>query len=321
MPERPAYVKRRNITTNFLNAELHCHNTFSNHQNGSVRMPFDCGVEMAEQLQRALEKKVDVLFITNHNTLEGYRQILDYQANHGKFSNIKIYPAEEITIDNGGHVLAYGIYRTIKPGMTLEETLDEIRRQGAVSCAAHPFAVTNGIRERAAMCDMIESFNSNNVDRYSNIVASRFAKENRMPEISGSDSHVLATIGRCMNTVEAENNLDAVLQTMRKSGTSVVSRGYASRSEIYEHAHYIITSSRETLLDYAMQHYPRYYRVVKWALDSYTGDPTNTLWRSLGGLALYLTKRVSKKVNMEGHSARVFEKRPWAELISMGILP
>lgn len=321
MPEHRAYTKRRNITTNFLNAELHCHNTFSNHQNGSVRMPFDCGVEMAQQLQKALEKKVDVLFITNHNTLEGYRQVLDYQDNHSKFANIKIYPAEEITIDNGGHVLAYGIHRTIKSGMTLEETLDEIRRQDAVSCAAHPFAVTNGIRERAVMCDIIESFNSNNVDRYSNIVASRFAKENKMPEIAGSDSHVLTTIGRCMNTIEADNNLDAILQTMRKKGTAVASRGYASQSEIYEHAHYIITSSREQLLDYAMQHHPRYYRIVKWALDSYTDNPTNMLWRSLGGFALYLAKRVSKKVNMEGHNPRVFEKRPWAELIGMGILP
>src|SRR5205807_8288161 len=44
-----------------------------------------------------------------------------YQQNHRRYNNIKIYPAEEITIDNRGHVLAYGINKTVKPGMTRSE--------------------------------------------------------------------------------------------------------------------------------------------------------------------------------------------------------
>ena len=56
---------------------------------------------------------------------------------------------DEITINNKGHVLAYGIENEIKPGMTLDETLDEIKKQNGISCAAHPFAVSNGIREEA----------------------------------------------------------------------------------------------------------------------------------------------------------------------------
>lgn len=62
-------------------------------------------------------------------------EFFDYQQNHRKYYNIKIYPAEEITIDNRGHVLAYGIYKMVKPGMTLGETLDEIKLQNGVSCA------------------------------------------------------------------------------------------------------------------------------------------------------------------------------------------
>jgi predicted metal-dependent phosphoesterase TrpH len=283
-------------------------------------MPFDCGVEMAGQLEKALEKQIDVLFVTNHNTLDGYRQITDYQGNHNKFSGIKIYPAEEVTIKGGGHVLAYGIYETIRSGMTLEETLDEIRRQGGVSCAAHPFAVTNGIRERAAMCDMIESFNSNNVDRYSNVVAGRFAKEKKMPEIAGSDSHVLTTIGRCMNVVEAENNLDSILAVMKK-GTRVDDKGYASRREVYEHAHYIINSSRELLLEYASVHHRSSYPIVKWALDSYAKNPHGFWWRSVGTFALYLAERISEKVNIRGHDPEILENRSWAKLIPMGLMP
>ncbi len=283
-------------------------------------MPFDCGVEIAGQLEKALEKQIDVLFVTNHNTLDGYRQITDYQANHSKFARIRIYPAEEVTIQGGGHVLTYGIYKDIRPEMTLEETLDEIRRQGAVSCAAHPFAVTNGIREKAAMCDMIESFNSNNVDRYSNVVAGVFAKEKSIPEIAGSDSHVLTTIGRCTNVVEAENNLDSILAAMRK-GTAVDSRGYATRTEVYEHAHYIINSSRDLLLDYASSHHRSSYPLVKWALDSYAKNPQGLWWRSVGTFALYLAERISEKVNIRGHDPDVLAKRSWAKLIPMGLMP
>lgn len=309
------------VTADILNAELHCHNTFSNHRNGSPRMPFDCGVEMADQLDRALAGGIQVMFVTNHNTLDGYRQICVMRDSREKFKSLKVYPAEEITIDTGGHVLAYGIHTEIRQGMTLDETLDEIRRQGAVSCAAHPFAVTNGIRENASRCDLIESFNSNNVDRYSNIVAARFAKENGMAETAGSDSHVLGTIGRCINAVEAENNLDSILQAMRKGTVSAATKDYASRDELFEHAHYIVSSSRTLLLEYARQNHPSYHGLVRWALDSYMHNPNGTLWRSLAAFGLYLAARVSQKVNMKGHNPRVFENRRWSQLISMGLSP
>jgi predicted metal-dependent phosphoesterase TrpH len=307
--------------TDVLAAELHCHNTFSNYQNGSARMPFDCGVRLEDQLQAALEKGIDAMFVTNHNTLDGYNQILEYQKTREKYHKVKIYPAEEITIDCGGHVLAYGIHKAIKPGMTLEETLDEIERQGAVSCAAHPFAVTNGIREKAALCDMMESFNSNNVDRFSDLVAGKFAKDNGIPAVAGSDSHVLTTIGRCVNTIESENNLDSIIQVMKGGNVKIVSHDYASKDEIYEHARYILDSSRDSLLEYAQKHHPRAYLPAKWALNSYIKDPNSPVWRALAAFTLYLTKRVSEKVNMRGHNPEVFVKRPWKELVAIGLLP
>jgi len=284
-------------------------------------MPFDCGISVEDQMEAALAKKIEVMFVTNHNTLDGYNQILEYRSNHEKFKKISVYPAEEITIDTGGHVLAYGIQKTIRPRMNLEETLDEIRRQDAVSCAAHPFAVTNGIRERARMCDMMESFNSNNVDRFSNLVAYNFAKNNAMHMIAGSDSHVLTTIGRCTNLIEAENNLDSVIHSMRNGRLQIDSKDYASKQEVYEHAYYIISSSRELLLRDALDNHRRMYWISKWALDSYTRNHHNFLWRSIGALALYLAKRVSEKVNIKGHDSNVFANRPWRKLISMGLLP
>ena len=304
-----------------LNAELHCHNLFSNYQNSSARLPFDCGIRIEDQLNAALQKGIEVLFVTNHNTLDGFHQILEYRNDHSKFSSIKIYPAEEITIEGQGHVLAYGLHRRIRPGMTLEETLDEIKKQGAISCAAHPFAVTNGIREKAEKCDMMESFNSNNVDRFSNIIAERFAKEHNIKSIAGSDSHVLSTMGKCVNAIESENNLDSIMQAMRQGKLQATSRDYASNDQVFEHAFYIISSSKDLLLDYALKHHPRAYSAARWALNSFTSNPDSRIWRSLASLVLFLTKRASEKVNIQGYDPQIFSDRPWKRLIALSLKP
>ncbi len=167
----------------------------------------------------------------------------------------------------------------------------------------------------------MESFNSNNVDRFSNIVAYKFAKDNNISTIAGSDSHVLTTIGRCTNLIDTENNIDSILSAMRNGKMSVYSKDYASNKEVYDHAYYIISSSRELLLQHALEHHPRAYWISKWALDSYMRNHDNMLWRTVGALVLYLTKRVSEKVNIKGHDSNVFEERPWGRLISMGLLP
>ena len=268
-----------------------------------------------------MKKGIEVLFVTNHNTLDGYHQILEYQQNHDRFKNILIYPAEEITIDNQGHVLGYGLTSEVKAGMTLEETLDEIKRQGAVSCAAHPFAVTNGIREMASLCDLIETFNSNNIDHFSNIVAESFAKHKNIPSIAGSDSHIVQTIGRCINSVESEKSLDDILQSMKKGKLKIIKANYTSKEEVYQHAHYILSSSKELILGYTLKHHPKAHWAAKWALDSYTMNPDRRFWTSLGAFTLYLTKRASEKVNVKGHNPQVFEKRSWRTLIYMSLVP
>jgi predicted metal-dependent phosphoesterase TrpH len=287
----------------------------------SSLIPFDCGVSVEEQLEAASRNRIDVLFVTNHNTLDGYPQMVEYKQNHQKFENIKVYPGEEVTINNQGHVLAYAIDREIKSGMTLEETLDEIKRQNGVSCAAHPFAVSNGIRENALLCDMTESFNSNNLDHFSNIIADTFARENRLVTMAGSDSHIESTIGRSINIIEAENNLDTIVQSMKHGKFKIDKADYATKGEVFEHAHYILSCSKSLLLEYFLEQHPRLFRAAKWGLNSYTSNPDRKLWSVLGGLGLYLTKRASKKVNVKGYDPHVFEHRSWKTLISMSLVP
>jgi len=83
-----------------VKAELHSHNQFSNFHLGNDETPYDCNVTIREQLERANDLGLQALFVTNHNTLDGYSNLLQYKNDHYKFKKIQIYPAEEISIDS-----------------------------------------------------------------------------------------------------------------------------------------------------------------------------------------------------------------------------
>ena len=78
-----------------LRTETHCHNMYSNGHVGEIESPFDSNVTITSQLEKSLQSDLDVLFVTNHNTLDGYDQITNYKNNHTKFSKIGVSPAEE----------------------------------------------------------------------------------------------------------------------------------------------------------------------------------------------------------------------------------
>src|SRR4030095_6068403 len=96
---------------------------------------------------------------------------------------------------------------------------------------------------------------------------------------------------------------------------------YATKAEVFEHAYYILYCSKNLLLEYILEHHPHLFRAAKWGLDSYTSNPDKKLWSLLGELGFYLTKRASKKVNLNGYSPLVFQQRSWRTLISMSLVP
>ena len=59
----------------YLRTELHCHNLHSNDHLGDLEPPFDCDVSVQAQLEQSLKADLDVLFVTNHNTLDGYKPV------------------------------------------------------------------------------------------------------------------------------------------------------------------------------------------------------------------------------------------------------
>ena len=300
-----------------LKIELHCHNEFSNFQLGPKETPFDCGVTIKEQLEKAYEMGLDAFFITNHNTLNGYNSILEYRENHEKFKKIKVYPGEEITTDQGIHVLAFGITDSIKAGNSIEEILDDIKSQGAISCAPHPFGLSNGLREKAILCDLIEVFNSNNVDRYSNLRASHFAKENNMIEVAGSDSHVVSTLGRCINLIDSENNLDDVLYSMRRGKIMIESSGYTTSREMIDHALYKIENSKEDIIVYFKENHPHLTGVCRFLIDAFESNPNSIVWTTAYKVAVRMITKLSNKINFKDQDHTVLYQRNLRAILPM----
>lgn len=302
-----------------VRAELHCHNTHSNFHVGCEEPPYDCNVSVRDQLEQALARGLDAVFVTNHNTLSGYDQLRRCRNDHAKFRGIGVYPAEEITTDTGAHVLAYGIREEIPPGLPLDEVLDEVRRQDAVSSAPHPFSLLDAIRDDAVKCDVIEVFNSNNVDIISNARAAEFAAAHSMTGVAGSDSHVLSTVGRCVNRIDSQNNLDDILSSIKHSRISIEQSGYARCPETLEHLRYKIRNSREYLERYIDSNYPESAWLLRLLLRVYNSKPDSILWTLFYRMGVYLMGRVSAKVNVGGADPGFMKERDLATMLRMAV--
>ena len=292
-----------------LRAELHCHNVYSNGHVGDLEPPFDSNVTLNEQLENSLKSKLDILFVTNHNTLDGFKQITDYKNDHEKFLNLNVYPAVEVTTDKEAHVLVYGLQEEIKSSQSIDEILDAAKSQDAVTIAPHPFSLIDALRDDSLKCDLFEVFNSSNIDIHSNKKAEIFAKENNLFTIAGSDSHVASTIGRCTNLINSENNLDDILYAMKKGKISIEKMEYVTSHEVLEHIQYKIENSKEYIDGYVKEFYPKYFWLFNSMYKYYMYTKKSFIWTIAFKLALFGLRRISYKINFEGYDPYAFRTR------------
>jgi len=301
----------------YLRAELHCHNIFSNGHVGSLEPIHDCNVTIPQQLEQAYLAGLNVLFVTNHNTIDGYKHMLEYKKNHQKFDELKVYPAEEVTTNNEAHVLVYGIDHVIKSGLSLHEILDEAKKQNAVTIAPHPFSLLDALRDDSIYCDLFEVFNSSNVDVYSNLRAKNFACERDLHVVAGSDSHVRSTIGRSTNLIHSENKLDSVIDAMKHHNVSIENTVYVQPKEALEHIRYKIQNSAFFIDKYTSQFYPRALWPIKLLYKLYMIDPEGIFWNMFYRMSIVALRRISRKINFEGYDHRLFRERNLVNILKM----
>jgi predicted metal-dependent phosphoesterase TrpH len=135
--------------------------------------------------------------VTDHNEVSGAFEARDKAAEFG----VKVIVAEEVKTADQGEVIGLFIEEKIPRGMTLAETVAEIKRQGGLVYVPHPFDRMHSVPDYKHLLtivdeiDAIEVYNPRVAIGSFNEEAERFAAKYRILAGAGSDSHVAQGLG------------------------------------------------------------------------------------------------------------------------------
>jgi predicted metal-dependent phosphoesterase TrpH len=162
-------------------ADIHMHTTCSD---GRHTPP-----ELAEHLGYG---SLAVAAVTDHDTIDGALRVQDVLGGLGP----EIVIGSEISTADG-HVLGLFLSHDVAPGMSAEATIAAIHDQGGLAIAAHPFALAQGVGDRARTLpfDGIELVNGAPLMEPSNHRAHRRLGDAGAAMLGGSDAHVVTAAG------------------------------------------------------------------------------------------------------------------------------
>ena len=129
--------------------------------------------------------------------------------------------AEEVKTADQGEVIGLFIEEKIPRGLTLEETIAEIKRQGGLVYVPHPFDRMHSVPDYEHLLtilddvDAIEVFNPRVAIGAFNEEAVRFAAKYRIPAGAGSDSHVAQGLGSVRIRMRDFDGPEEFLQSLR----------------------------------------------------------------------------------------------------------
>ncbi|MGZ7108074.1 MAG: PHP-associated domain-containing protein, partial [Methanobacterium sp.] len=163
---------------------------------------------------------LDAVAIADHNSIKGSMEGIKESKG---MEDIILIPAMELSTLKG-HIVALGIQEEIKPKISPEETIENIREQGGIAIVPHPF-----VRYREGLCeyvkdldmDAIETLNSRYIFGYSNWRAKKLAEERGIPQIGASDAHFVGAIGSCITEIDADFSVDSILKGILSGKTRV----------------------------------------------------------------------------------------------------
>jgi len=200
-----------------VEVDLHMHTDHSH----------DCATPVEHLLATAREQGLGAIAVTDHNEVSGALEAAEKAERFG----VKIIVGEEVKTASQGEVIGLFLTEKIPRGLTLEETVAEIKRQGGLVYVPHPFDRMHSVPDYEHLLkilddvDAIEIYNPRVAIGSFNEEAERFAAKYRIVRGAGSDSHVAAGLGSVRIRMRDFDGPQEFLESLRhaeivtKSGT------------------------------------------------------------------------------------------------------
>ncbi len=198
-------VRARLASRRLIDVDLHMHTDHS----------YDCATPVEVLLAEARARGLGAIAITDHNEVSGAH------AARERAEGIAVIVGEEVKTADQGEVIGLFIEDKIPRGMTLQQTIAEIKRQGGVVYVPHPFDRMHSVPDYEHLLgviedvDAIEVFNPRVAISEFNDEAARFAAKYRIPAGAGSDAHVPQGLGSVRIRMREFDGPEEFLESLR----------------------------------------------------------------------------------------------------------
>jgi len=182
-----------------LKIDFHIHTCYSR----------DSSITLKQVVSFAKKRGLDGVAITDHNTVKGSLKL--------KTRDILVVPGIEISTLEG-HLLGINVTTPIPPKLGMIETIQLIRESGGVAVAPHPTAFYKSPPSRTVSSyDAIEVMNASSVPfSVLTYFSKKFAEGLGLPQTGGSDSHYAPEIGSAYTLVEADPEVDEIVDAINR---------------------------------------------------------------------------------------------------------
>ena len=155
----------------------------------------------ARVLAEAERRHLDVIAVTDHDHLEGYKRVVDLLERSG--GSLHVIPGIEVTTRQG-HLLGLWMQRPIKMLRSVEWSIDAIKEQGGLVVVPHPLGrlvpslsrkKIEELLARGFAIDGLEVYNPSPANRAQRQEVLKLNESWGLAQTGGSDAHFWQHIG------------------------------------------------------------------------------------------------------------------------------
>ncbi len=206
-------IHHPHLTADYGSADLHLH-TLASDGLASARAVVDCAEELGD---------LDVIAITDHDDVASSLQAREWAAKKGY--RVQVVTGVEVTTREG-HLLALFVEERPPALRPLRETAEWVLERGGTCVAPHPFTrLTHSLGSRPmknaadrGLLAGVEVLNASPAGRASRPKAMRFATEEDLAVLGGSDAHTLPIVGLARTRFKG-HSIDELRQAMEHRTT------------------------------------------------------------------------------------------------------